>query len=608
MTENNSKQSTVQNIGYLLKRIASYDKKLIVYMIVAGIAEMILPLATLGLTAVLLDTFSRGESLTYFFVRFSGVLLIVLGSTLLSKCLINLLSNKGNSFRVSLFMDLGNKITQVDYSMFDGSKGQEIINKALDSVNNAYSGIQQFFMTGENFVKSTLGVILYGMILGQIHVLFVIVILVSSTLNFLYGLYINKREDQNKKEIAPLNQKLRYFNDKSAEFKSTKDMRLYKMSHWFGSVFEEVIQQKQINLFKLDKIKFGGNLLSAIGRLVIDLTAYLYLINLLTLGQISIAEFTIYLGSVATLSQWINGLFQSAVEFNKIGLSVNDFEAFMNIESGTNQQKGFNVESQFGKQLSIEFKNVFYRYPEANEDIFQQFNLKIAPGEKVALVGVNGAGKTTLIKLLSGLYLPTQGSISINGHDMSDYNINDYYRLFSVVFQDYFELPITIEETVFQNQEKDFEKLEKVMKWSGLNDVVQSLPNKEQSKLVKRIHEDAVDLSGGQKQKLQLAKALYKDGPILILDEPTAALDPIAENEIYQQYERLSRNKTSIFISHRLSSTRFCDRILFMEDGKIVEEGSHSQLMSKQGKYFEMFETQSYYYKKKVGEVNHEAV
>ncbi|WP_225744786.1 ABC transporter ATP-binding protein [Marinilactibacillus sp. Marseille-P9653] len=608
MTENNSKQSTIQNIGYLLKRIASYDKKLIMYMIVAGIAEMILPLATLGLTAVLLDTFSRGQSLPYLLSRFAILLVVILGSTVLSKCFINLLNNKGNDFRVSLFIELGTKLTKVDYSLFDGSKGQETINKGLDSVMNPYYGIQRFFMVGESFVKNVLGLILYGTILGSIHFAFVIVILISSIANFLYGLYVNIKEDQYKEKLAPLNQKLRYFNDKSTEFKATKDMRLYKMSHWFGHVFKVVIEEKQLNLFKLDRIKFSGDIISAIGSLIVDLSAYIYLINLLSDGQIGIAEFTIYFGSIATLSQWVNGVFRSAVEFHKVGLAVEDFNRLMHIKSKLNHGEGLDSSTEIGKQLSIEFRNLFYRYSEADEDTFKNFNLKIASGEKVALVGINGAGKTTLVKLLSGLYLPDQGEIWINDRKMTDYEIEEYYRLFSVVFQDYFELPLTLEETILQGQTKDPRRLEEVMRLSGMDQVIQGLKDKEKSKLVKRIHEDAVDLSGGQKQKLQLAKALYKDGPILILDEPTAALDPIAENEIYKQYEALSNGKTSIFISHRLSSTRFCDRILFMENGEIVEEGSHSQLMKQRGKYFEMFETQSHYYKKKVGEVSHEAI
>lgn len=214
----------------------------------------------------------------------------------------------------------------------------------------------------------------------------------------------------------------------------------------------------------------------------------------------------------------------------------------------------------------------------------------------------NGAGKTTAIKLLCGLYYPTKGDILINGKSSRVFSSESYFDLFSAVFQDYGFLPMTIAENICASTDYDKERLYSAFEKSGIADKINSLNKKENTFMIKDVYKDAVDFSGGEKQKLLLAKAIYKNAPVLILDEPTAALDPIAENELYLKYNEMTNNKISFFISHRLSSTRFCDRILFIKDGKIAESGTHEELMALKGSYYRMYQLQSYYYKEMGGE------
>ena len=234
----------------------------------------------------------------------------------------------------------------------------------------------------------------------------------------------------------------------------------------------------------------------------------------------------------------------------------------------------------------------------AESNTISHLNLTVHPGERLAIVGLNGAGKTTLVKLLCGLFDPTEGVVLLNGQDVRDFNRREYYGLFSAVFQEFSILDVTVAENIAQTNENiDTERLWDCIEKAGLTDTVQKLPDGLQTHVGREVYLDGVLFSGGQTQRLMLARALYKDGPILMLDEPTAALDPIAENDIYMKYNEMTRGKTSLFISHRLASTRFCDRIIFVADGNIAEEGTHEDLLALGGEYAKLFEVQSRYYR-----------
>ncbi len=258
--------------------------------------------------------------------------------------------------------------------------------------------------------------------------------------------------------------------------------------------------------------------------------------------------------------------------------------------------KSLNIDQNTKYEISLE--NVSFRYTGSDKDTISNMNLCLESGEKLAVVGLNGAGKTTLVKLICGFYNPTKGRVLLNGRDIKEINRRDYYKLFTAVFQHSTTLDVTLEENVAQSDWNiDREKVLECIEKAGLSKKLKSLENGLKTHIGKRVYEDGVEFSGGETQRLMLARALYKNAPIIVLDEPTAALDPIAENDIYIKYNDMTKGCSSVFISHRLASTRFCDRIILIENGEITEIGTHNELVELNGKYAHLFAVQSEYYK-----------
>ncbi|MBQ5312131.1 MAG: ABC transporter ATP-binding protein [Oscillospiraceae bacterium] len=255
------------------------------------------------------------------------------------------------------------------------------------------------------------------------------------------------------------------------------------------------------------------------------------------------------------------------------------------------------TEKRNDNEYEFEFRHVWFRYPGTEQYVLRDINLKWRIGEKMALVGKNGSGKTTLVKLLCRLYDPVRGEITLNGIDIRKYDYDDYMALFSVVFQDSGLFSFSIAGNVAASSDHDPDKVEDCVRKSGLSERLDTLPDGIDTYLYKDFDENGVEISGGEAQKLCLARAVYKGAPFIILDEPTSALDPVSEHEIYTGFNRIVGTRTAIYISHRLSSCRFCDEITVMDNGEIAERGSHDELLAHNGHYAKLWSAQAEYYK-----------
>lgn len=414
----------------------------------------------------------------------------------------------------------------------------------------------------------------------------------SFWINFIISQKINERNVM----INVINEKGNaegmYMGAVIANESNAKDFRLYGLQdYWLGKSKNGKIGRS----FTEYGIFVGRN--RAKFSFVVQLLAgyiYIYVSVMAMSGSISTGDVLMYAGAIITMMTSVQ---DAILKYNEIAYNNEYLKLYEEFIKRPNMHYDgtLPIEKRDDKRYELSFYNVSFKYPGSDKYILKDINMTFNIGEKLALVGLNGAGKTTLIKLLLRLYEPTEGEIRLNGIDIGKYDYDEYVQIFSVVFQDFGIFDFPLDENIAASEDVDSVRVKKVIDKVGLTELVNSLPDKEHTLLY---HEngDGVALSGGEAQKLAIARALYKDAPFVILDEPTAALDPIAEAEIYENFDTLVGDKTAIYISHRMSSCKFCDRIVVINNGRIEEEGSHDTLMEKNGLYAKMYNTQANYY------------
>lgn len=457
--------------------------------------------------------------------------------------------------------------------------------------------------------SGALGIILYFSILIRLPKWVLAVLITGTIVELLISRNAENERKKRQETIGRLTRKADYMNKTAADVRSAKDIRIFGMIPWLEEKFTAVLDRFHIENTQVEKqrIRIAGIRAGISGVLEI-LTGILLAVFVLQ-EKLSLAEYILYVGAIRSFSMWsfqfgtlMQNFYRMNGDLSRIRSFIDGEETIQsNTQTQVNKQSNRSIVNTTGMKFDhvskIEFLHVFYRYPKSDRWIVKDLSFVIEDGEKIALVGMNGAGKTTMIKLLCGLLIPTKGTIRINGVSSTDISREDYYRLFSTVFQDIHLFPASIQKNIVCSDEQiDPIRFDDAVKKSGMDQVAQKFRDGLNTLLVAEVDENAVNLSGGQVQKLMLARAIYKNAPILLLDEPTAALDPIAEKNIYLQYNEMAEGKVSVFISHRLASTVFCDRIFFMKNGIIAEEGTHEELIQKKGDYYEAFSVQSKYY------------
>ena len=585
-------------VGYIYHLLWKYDRGLAFTGILTVPVSLILSAIGLYTPSVILSALDTAD-------RFSFIALVIVG-LLLAKLLFELsnsiLNTKiGNSEHYVLLrmMYMWNcRQRDRDWYLDFEPEIQKMNERADKAIQNNHTAGVHFPMDFSNMLSQILNFLLFGSVISLLHPVIIILLAIGCALNYFMSKWVRKKNWSERDIRNDLGKKIDYSTfGMSRDFKYAKDVRLYTM--------QKPLHERLENLFALrlneqKKLEWRGILNAVENFLVVlirDGAAYAFLIYNAIQGEVDASAFVLYFSAITSMSELMTGILETINKVQDGAMQISDFREAMEIPDRLNRGEGIPAPKL---PFTIEFRNVSFKYPLGEKKVLDNISFRIEAGERIALVGLNGAGKTTLTMLICGLFLPDEGEILLDGHSLTDYNRDEMYALFGFVPQNYHLLPVSIARNIasaMTDDEIDREKLAYCIETAGLSEKIASLPNGAETPINREVNRDGIELSGGETQKLLLARLLYKNPPCIILDEPTAALDPIAEDRMYRRYNEIAARATAVFISHRLASTRFCDRIFLLDGAKLAEVGTHDELMTRGGKYRELFDIQSKYYR-----------
>lgn len=593
-----STKRILKNIFAAYRELFLYSKSVRWQMPLFAIFRIVSPLIESAIPALAVALL-MGDNLTGYVLGISGLLLVnvlIAGTRIVlgSRCTLHIMGTRLSIFTARLLR----KCLKMDFCNLEPADKQKKMFKGLQSIENNWGGIEGLTQHSFQLFYGLFGLLSYGSIMFSIHWSILLIVAVTTIITFFlkkHAINYWHTLSEERNQAGRINAML---NEQGISLEYGKDIRIYHVENWFRTIFDEQIRKMYRVIAKQELHWYFPTVGEQIGNFVRDFVMYFILLHMVLAGSISVAQFTFYVGIVASFSVWMNETVTCMSQVMEDNVQMEYYMEAMDIPDVF--PRGTGEKPDLSSEVSIEFRDVSFRYEEGGEDILSHLSFRIEPGQKIALVGNNGAGKTTIVKLLCGFYMPTEGDVLVNGISTRDYDMDEYGKLISPVFQDGFMSAFTVAMNVAGGKETDIdrERVRQCLKEADVWEKIDSLEKKEDTYISQTLEKDGVNFSGGELQKLLIARALYKDGKCLILDEPTSALDPIAESRIYEKYNEMTKEKTSIFISHRLASTRFCDEILYLERGKVAERGTHEELIGRRGAYAEMFEIQSHYYRK----------
>lgn len=583
----------MQNIINFFKVIIKYDKALIPILIGDILFGAFQPFPKIILSKIIFDYLVEGSSLRQF--------LYIISVLVLSDAVIQYVFHifeqqvelKGQWLMFELSYKLNRKTMDLEYEMLLEPKILEERELGLKVVSG--SNFIDMIRSIRSIISNAIVIIGVVLIVMQVgfYVLFPVILVVA------FNSWINSKakkvQYQCSVEVVPYQRRIGYIQSICSDFSFVKETRINDcvelidekysgLSKTCYSFMRKIISRQQ-RVFRI------GSITNALQDIII----YSVLgVKILIQRAITIGDFSMYFNAVSNFKNSILQIMSDFVDLRMNGLNIGHLIDYMNIEDKNNGEQKIRNKNEF----VIEFSHVYFRYPGSENYVLEDICCQFRNDEKIMIVGENGAGKTTFIHLLLRLYRPTKGEILLNGVNINEYNYDDYLTIFSSVFQDYKTFAFSCLENITLGKKADADHIKEVIKLAGLDEKIESLPEKMGTIVSKLYDENGTEFSGGEKQKMAIARALYKDSKIVIMDEPTAALDPLAEYDLYKKLVLLMKGRLSFFISHRLASGKFCDRILVFSKHTIQEEGSHEELMKLQGLYAEMYSRQAEFYER----------
>ncbi|MCD8315082.1 MAG: ABC transporter ATP-binding protein/permease [Firmicutes bacterium] len=574
------------------------EKKVIVLSILTAVLAVCSTLINTYITPSILskvETSAPVSELILTIVIFSLLLIIV--SAAQSYVTTNTLYGR-ISVRMAIVRMLSRKAADTSYSNLWNKKFDKLINQGITYTQGNTAATEAVRTTLTNLLKNILGFIIYLALLATLEWWIVVVATATTVAGYLVTRALSSYEYKHREEMEKISKKIWYSVNLARESKNAKDFRLFGMTDWLCDVRDRAFAARRAFASRAKTRIMIASLVNVALAFIRNGIAYVYLIERVIEGGLSASEFLLYFNAVGEFTTWVSGIFDGFATLYEQSLELSIVRETLEFPEPFSLDEGIDLVPDTDGKYEITLENVSFSYPESDKKVLDGINLTLHAGEKLAVVGLNGAGKTTLVKLICGFFDPTEGEIKLNGVNIRKYKRRDYYKMFSAVFQNFSIIADSVSVNVAASRVSiDGERVRECIEKAGLKEKIESLPNGYDTKMNREVYDDATMLSGGETQRLILARSLYKNSPVIVLDEPTAALDPISEASLYESYGDMTDGKSSIYISHRLASTRFCDRIILIKDGKIAEEGTHDTLLAAGGTYAELFEVQSKYYR-----------
>lgn len=593
-----------QNVCFMVRIAWNTHKSILVMCVIMAALSVAVNLTQLFISPEILARIEKGAPLRELLLTiglFSGTMFLL---STLQEYLRENRQPAEIDLRTEIINLMNRKTCETSYPNIKNPQMLKLRQQAYDGTTSNLAPTEHIWETLATILTNTAGLIVYLLLLSSFNGFLLTVIVATSLAGFFLTRNINEWEYRHREEHERYTSENHYINSCARSLHLAKDVRIFGLGSWLRELQDKSIRLYSAFVARREKAILLAGVVDVMLTFLRNGVAYAYLIHQTLEQGLPASSFLLYFSAVGGFTGWIKGILFEFSYLHRESIALSRIQEYLNYPEPFRFDGG--AQPPLADAYELRLDNVTFRYPETDKNILEHVNLTIHPGEKLAIVGLNGAGKTTLVKLLCGFYDPTEGRVLLNGQDVRDFNRRQYYQLFSAVFQEFSVLDTTLAEAVAQSAENvDTDRVAQCLEQAGLKETVAAFPKGTETHIGREVFLDGVMLSGGQMQRLMLARALYKNGPILVLDEPTAALDPLAENDIYMKYNEMTKGKTSVFISHRLASTRFCDRILFIADGSIAEEGSHDELLALGGAYASLFEVQSRYYKE--GGVSDEA-
>lgn len=578
-------------LGKLIKILKDVDKKFLLTILLETIAFSAIPFVQLLLTNQSINMLMSGSEYKDYLLLICLILLALLIVNIINIKL-NIHNNiKGNLIGQKMYAKIFDKCLHMDYEKLQRKNIQD--KKQLATMAFEGGSLAQLI----TYLKTVVGNAI--VILGVVSVVvlvdwkLMVLVLVIAAINGRQILKAKKIQYNADKEMNPINRRIEYFINMGSDFAVAKEVRLYNIADKLLNEYNHLYNETFKILKKVFLVNEQNQKIASFVNSLLEYAIYIMLgYRVIIMKDMTIAEFSTYALAIRTFSSSMVQIMEVCGEIEKNSMYLKDYFEFINIESEFEKS---NKKIKKGN-YEIKFDNVSFKYPDCEEYALKNINFTLSEGEKLSIVGENGSGKTTLVKLLTRLYEPTEGNIYLNGVNIKEIEYNEYLNIFSTVFQDFNIYAFTVRDNITMFSKTDESRLLAILEQIGMKEKVETQKYGLDTFIYRVYDDDGIEFSGGQNQKIAIARAIYKNSPIVIMDEPTAALDPRAENEIFANFNDMVEGKTAVYISHRLSSCVFSDHIMVLEKGKIVEYGNHKELVRQGGLYSDLFHMQAQYY------------